>query len=120
MQKGWVVMFSVLTVLVYGCHGQEKSFVQSEVQVAAPLPPHTVADDSSLAPKDGRRVQLNSDNPDLTKEECTALVNAYRKKGGKEGQVSVHKPSKMMRGSLTPFCYENFDGKGIVFNDSMF
>lgn len=84
------------------------------------LPPHTVAEDSSLAPKDGRRIQLNSDDPDLSKEECIALINGYRRKAGKEGQVSVHKPSKILKGNMAPWCVENFDGRGIVFNDNMF
>lgn len=84
------------------------------------LPPHSVAGDSSLAPKDGRRIQLNSTNPNLTKDECIALINGYRHKAGKEGQVGVHKPSNVLKGSMTPWCVENFDGRGIVFHDYMF
>jgi len=111
----WMILF----LLVCGCSGGQDQPAQAAPPSIA-LPPHTVADDSSLAPKDGRRVQLDSNNPDLTKEECSALINAYRHKGGKEGQLSVHKPSKILKGSMTPFCIENFDGQGIVFNDGMF
>lgn len=96
-------------VVISGCGGGSQN-----------LPPHVVADDSSLAPKDGRRVRLDSSNADLTKEECVALIDGYRKKAGLEGQVSVHKPSKVLNGSMTPWCVENFDGRGVVFNDNMF
>lgn len=106
-----------------GCVNIEKKQPYGEKISTPPssvLPPHAIADDSSLAPKYGRRIQLNSTNPDLTKDECIALVNSYRHKAGKEGQVSVRKPSKVFKGSMTPWCVENFDGQGIVFFDHMF
>lgn len=84
------------------------------------LPPHVVADDTSLAPIDGRRVRLSSSDSDLTKDQCVALINAYRKKAGPEGQVSVHKPSKILKGALAAWCIENFDGRGVVFQTDFF
>ncbi len=66
------------------------------------VPPHTVADDTSLAPKDGRRIQLNSQDEALTANDCRALIDAYRSKAGSEGQVSVHKPSKKLQGIDAP------------------
>ena len=84
------------------------------------LSPHTVAADTSLAPKDAPRIQLNSNNAQHTKDECTTLINGYRRKAGPDGQVSVHKPSRVLQGNMAPWCVDNFDGKGIVFNDNMF
>lgn len=84
------------------------------------LPPHVVADNSSLAPKNGRRIQLDSINADLTREQCIMLIDGYRKKAGPEGQVGVHKPSKLLEGTMVPWCVENFDGRGVFFNDHMF
>ncbi len=84
------------------------------------LPAHRVADDSSLAPKKGRRIHLQVDNPDISKDECIALINAYKKKAGPDGQVAVQKPSKVLGGAMAPWCVENFDGRGIFFNDNMF
>ena len=84
------------------------------------LPPHTVAADTSLAPKNGRRIQLNSNTEQLTRDECAALINGYRRRAGPDGQVSVHKPSRLLQGNMAPWCVENFDGRGIVFNDNMF
>lgn len=80
------------------------------------LPEHTIVDESRLS--EGMRVQINSDNENLTKEQCVLLINAYRDKGLPNGQISVHKPStiKALGGSVLPFCVENFDGEGITFN----
>lgn len=43
------------------------------------LPQHTVASNTSLAPKDGRRIEIHVGNVNLTKDECRVLVNAYKK-----------------------------------------
>ena len=107
-----VVAFAMICVCSLGMTGCGSG--------ASDLPPHVVADNSSLAPKDGRRIQLNSNSPELTKEQRTALIDGYRRKAGLEGQGSVHKPSKMLKGTMAPWCVENFDGHGIVFNDNMF
>ena len=82
------------------------------------LPEHSV-ERSSLAPKEGERVQVEVTR-DISKNECSALIERYREEGSPEGQVSVRKPSKMLKGRSTPWCIENFDGKGIVFNDGLF
>jgi hypothetical protein len=82
------------------------------------LPEHSI-ERSSLAPKEGERVQVEVTR-DITKDECSALIERYRSEGAPEGQVSVRKPSKMLKGRPSPWCVENFDGKGIVFNDGLF
>jgi hypothetical protein len=84
----------------------------------ADLPAHEVASDTSLAPKDGRRIEIHVTNPDLTKAECEALIEAYRGDAGPEGQVSVHKPDK--RGDLQPWGVDNMDDQGVTFNDFFF
>jgi len=83
----------------------------------ADLPSHTT-EISSLEPKAGKRVQVNVVS-DISREECLALIEAYRGEGAPDGQVSVHKPSTLpvLRGHSVPWCVENFDGKGIYFND---
>ncbi len=80
------------------------------------LPEHTVADESRLS--GGVRIQINSDNENLTKEQCIVLINAYRSKGLPNGQVSVRKPStvKELKSTIVPYCLDNFDGEGIKFN----
>ncbi len=83
-----------------------------------PLPLHTVASKTSLAPKNGHRVEIHVQNAMLTKDDCQALIRAYRKDAGPEGQVSVRKPDK--RGILQPWGVDNMDGKGIIFNDAFF
>lgn len=86
--------------------------------IMASMPAHTVVSDTSLAPKDGRRVEVHSTNPELTKPECSMLINHYRSTAGAEGQVSAHKPSP--QSNMTPWCVENLDGKGVLFNDNLF
>lgn len=89
----------------------------SSLHASDPLPAHKIVDESQLSA--GMRIQINSDDKNLSREQCTALINAYRKKGLPNGQVSVHKPStlKGLGGSVLPFCIENYDGEGIKFNN---
>ena len=82
------------------------------------LPQHTVGSNTSLAPKDGRRITIHVSNTDLTKDECRTLISAYRDDAGPEGQVAVRKPDK--RGDLQPWCVDNMDGQGVSFNDYFF
>jgi hypothetical protein len=110
--------FSILLVAVLLAVGCGSSNAPSSSPSSTNLPSHTVASDTSLAPKDGRRIEIHVSNPALTKDECTALINAYRSKAGPEGQVSVRKPDKT--GELQPWCIDNMDGKPIIFNDFFF
>jgi hypothetical protein len=87
---------------------------------AVPLPRHEVASNTSLAPKQGRRIEIHSADANLTHEQCRALIEHYRDQGAPDGQVSVHKPSKLLKGELAPWCVENFEGEGIEFNESLF
>ena len=84
------------------------------------LPPHVVASNSSLAPKRGRRIEIHSQNAALTKPECRALIEKYRSAAAPDGQISVRKPSKMLGNQMTAWCFDNFDGEGIQFNDALF
>ena len=81
------------------------------------LPPHTV-ETSELSAKD-QRVQINVSTP-LSDSECEALISRYLYTAGPGGQVSVHTPSAALNGQIAPFCVENLDGKGVVFNRSLF
>jgi len=109
------IFIAIALVIVGIC-----TYAFNSSEVSPSLPQHILADNSSLAPKDGRRIQINSYNPNLTKDDCIKLIAAYRKKAEPGGQVSVHKPSKILQGSMTPWCVENFDGRGIIFDDRAF
>ncbi len=80
------------------------------------LPPHTVAKDTVIA--NGRRIEIHVTTPGLTKDECRALLAAYRDKAAPAGQVSVRKPDKT--GELLPWCVDNLGGSPIIFNDDFF
>ena len=82
------------------------------------LPQHTIESNTSLAPKDGRRIEIHVRNTNLTKDECRLLINAYKQEAGPIGQVSVRKPNK--NGELLPWCVDNIDDKGTTFNDFHF
>lgn len=90
----------------------------SSVSPPAELPTHT-SETSSLAPRTGKRVALTVTN-DISRDECRALINAYRREGAPDGQVVVHKPSAALGGQSLPWCVENYDGEGIRFNDELF
>ena len=84
--------------------------------LAQGLPEHAVTDRSPLP--NGTRVQIDVSDANLSQDECSALIEAYRSEGLPEGQVSVHKPSTIeaLGGAVMPFCIENFDGEGVVFD----
>ena len=90
----------------------------SKPKAAKPLPEHGILSRSNLAPRDGYRVQIKTSNAELTKAECRQLINHYRSQAGNEGQVSVHKPDTRFPNdpSLSPWCVDNIDGRGIRFN----
>lgn len=89
-------------------------------QPANQVPRHRLASVRSLAPRVGRRVEVHVRSERLTKAECRALIDKYRTLGAPDGQVSVRKPSKLLDGQIFPWCVENFDGRGVVFNDAPF
>lgn len=82
------------------------------------LPEHSALM-SSLEPKSGNRVEIRV-NTDISEADCINLIKHYRPKGSPDGQVSVHKPSKVLKGRLAPWCVDNFDGTGIFFNRAAF
>jgi hypothetical protein len=81
---------------------------------------HRLASVTSLFPNKGNRIEIHSQNANLNRRECVALIGAYRARAAPEGQVSVHKPSKKLGGSITPWCVESSDEKGIRFNNELF
>lgn len=115
-----IFMTLILMLILTACGGSGSSSVNRPVPSATKidLPQHTVGSNTSLAPKDGRRIEIHVSNTNLTKDECRLLINAYKEKAGPEGQASVRKPNK--DGELKPWCVDNMDGKGISFNDFHF
>jgi hypothetical protein len=88
-------------------------------QAAAGLPPHTI--DVTTLPN-GKRIEVTTTNPNLTAAECTKIIEAYKSYALPVGQVNVQKPNPKppYNGELLPYCVDNLDGKGIVFNDFFF
>ncbi len=101
-------MIAIVTLTVSGCDEA------SEVV----LPDHTI-ETSSLAPRDGMRVQVNT-NIVLTDAECETLIAEYSDQAEPDGQVSVHMPSAAFDNQILPFCVDNFEGEGVTFNRTMF
>jgi len=81
---------------------------------------HEVVQKLNLAPiKKGNSIVIQVKDPNLTKEECIAFINFYRKQASPEGAVFIHKPSKKLDGYITAWCGENlYDGKGPPFLSS--
>lgn len=55
----------------------------------------------------------------LSRDECRRLVKMYRPRA-KGGQVAVMRPITSKDRGKGPWCRDNFDGRGIVFNDDLF
>lgn len=55
----------------------------------------------------------------ISRDECRALVKMYRKQA-KGGQVAVIRPIGRDPKWKGPWCRDNFDGRGIVFNDDLY
>jgi len=81
-------------------------------------PLHKIVDNSSLYPKDGNRVQIDSVSSNITKEECISLIKKYRRMAGKEGHISVHKQD--VDSQMLPWCHEDIGEGKIKFNDYFF
>lgn len=117
----WLIAIVIFVPITFGIFsdteqsGESPQGVGQIASTAVEVPAHIVASNTSLAPKDGRRVEIHSDNSELTRAECEILINQYINVAGPEGQVSVRKPDP--QNIMTPWCVENFDGKGIFFTD---
>ena len=95
------------------------------------LPQHTIIRNFSLKPNPGRRIEIQVSDKLITKDECRAIIEFYRKQAN-GGHITVHK--KVADDSILnainifgdeednfyPWAVENFDGKGIAFNDFYF
>ena len=97
------LLIAVLTL--FACGQQEQ------------LPNHKLVDNSSLQPKDGRRIEIHCSNPDLTRDEALLLIEHYRKQAGSEGQIGIHKLNK--EGVYLPWAVLNV-GEDVKFQDYFF
>lgn len=79
-----------------------------------------VAKNTSLAPKNGHRIEIHALRHDLSKDECREIINNRLTEAGAEGQVVVMKPSEKFGGKLLPFGVNNCNEKGTFFNDVLF
>jgi len=77
----------------------------------------TVARNFSLKPNPGRRIEIHVSDKLITKDECRVIIKFYRKQAS-GGHISIHKPDDY--GEFTPWAVDNFDGKGVTFNDFLF
>lgn len=89
------------------------SATSSSAPALPPAPPYKIVDNSSLAPKRGRRIEAQVEDASISDEQCAAVIEALRAKAAPDGQVSVHVPLTDAPGEYAPLCIENFDGSGI-------
>lgn len=105
----------VVVIVLAACGSSPRADTTPTPRPAA-LPQHIIASDGKTF--NGRRIEIRVANADLTKDECKALIAAYRERAKPEGQVSVRKPAP--DGSLQPWCVDNLDERGVFFNDAFF
>ena len=78
---------------------------------------HVVVTDISLAPNNGRRIEIHCSTPGLTKEKARKLIAHYEYRAGAEGHVSVHK--RAGDGKFWPWAYWD-GGEETKFKDYIF
>jgi len=90
------------------------------------LSQHFVVRDFSLKPDPGRRIEIHVSDRFITKDECRAIIEFYREQAN-GGHISIHKCvaddsilSDDKEDNFYPWAVENFDGRGITFNDFYF
>lgn len=96
-------------------------------QVSATTPTETVDDgpDYKVIREeifDGKRIQIDTNDADLTRDECIAIASKFLEEAGVDGKVVVQKPNPKppWSGKRAPFCANNNDGAGTFFNDEYF
>jgi len=91
-----------------------------KMDISEILPPHTVTTTTFKSiglTGEGGRVRVESLDPQLSRDDCIKLATKYKPT---DGQVSVHKPSLKFKIEVLPFCVDNLDGQGVIFNDGLF
>lgn len=94
--------------------GQREAAADEDFFAArAQLPAHVVVSDSSLTPKEGRRVELRVGEVHPS-EVCARIARAYARRAGPDGQVVVSVRVRTPAGdeASTPLCVDNRDGRG--------
>lgn len=84
------------------------------------LSPHRLREQEIF---EGKRIQIDTNDADLSREGCMALVDYYLEAaGGPDGKVVVQKPNPKSpwNGKRAPYCENNLDGVGTYFNDAYF
>lgn len=84
------------------------------------LSPHRLREQEIF---DGKRIQIDTNDANLSREACMALVEEYMEAaGGPDGKIVVQKPNPQSpwNGKRAPYCENNMDGLGTYFNDAYF
>jgi hypothetical protein len=67
----------------------------------------------------GSRIIIETEDPNISRDQCMALVKTYMAKAGGKGQIVVYKPNPKppWNGRVLAFCFNDLDDKGTVMND---
>ncbi len=65
------------------------------------------------------RIVIETDDPNISREQCKALVQTYKGKAAGKGQIIVYKPypQSPWNGRVLAFCFNDLDPKGTVINN---
>ncbi|EIJ41942.1 hypothetical protein BegalDRAFT_1039 [Beggiatoa alba B18LD] len=82
------------------------------------LPKHKITTERF---RSGWKIQIDVTDKNISREQCLALLDAYRNQAGSEGQLVVRKPSTLFGDPVQqPWCIDMLDGQNVVFNDYFF
>ncbi len=67
----------------------------------------------------GSRIVIETDDPNVSREQCKALVKTYMARAKGTGEIVVYKPNPKppWNGRVLAFCFNKLDEKGTVVND---
>ncbi len=80
-------------------------------------PQHRVSSEP-IVNGNGSRIVIETDDPNISQEQCKALVQSYKGKAAGKGQIVVYKPYPQppWSGRVLAFCFNDLDPKGTVIN----
>jgi hypothetical protein len=80
-------------------------------------PKHRVSSEP-IVNGNGSRIVIETDDPNISQEQCKALVQSYKGKAAGKGQIVVYKPYPQppWSGRVLAFCFNDLDPKGTVIN----
>ena len=84
------------------------------------LPRYHVATQSYIHSRSAWVIEIDVPALNFTKRQCEKIIETFRDIAGRGGVISVRRPCDYIRGTMLPWAVDRMDGKGVLYNDSLF